>query len=72
MLIGAEGDGGRAGENVAHVVKENAADIVADQRKAQFGLVRQQRRSSQREPRNAVAGTGLEIGEAAQRIGAPE
>src|ERR1017187_4149771 len=70
MLIGAEGQVFEAGVDIAHVVVEDTADVVADQRKAELGLVEQESAAAQGEASAGVAGTGLKFGKAAVGVAA--
>ena len=57
----------RSGVDVAHVVEEDAVDVVAEEGKAQFGGMEQQRIAAERKAGDQVARAGLVVREAAVR-----
>src|SRR5208283_4453503 len=63
VLLHAEGKVVRAGEGVAEIVKQNAADILSDKREPQFGLIEEQRIAADGEAGLRVARSGLLLGE---------
>ena len=56
-----------AGVDVPHIVEEYAADIVADQRKAELVLIEEQECATQIQPRSRVARPRLQFREPAMR-----
>ena len=56
--------------NIAHIVKQDAAEIVADQGEAQFGGMEQERVASERKPCFDIARTRLIIWKRTVRGGA--
>src|SRR5882724_10967947 len=66
-LLLPQGEVAPARINIAQIMKRDAADIFADQRKAQFRLIEQQRRAAERESRGEVARSRLVFIEAAVR-----
>ena len=66
-LVDAEGDAAEVAVDVAHVVENDAVDVVAQQREAQLGGVEEQRVAAEMEAGLEVARAGLVVGEAAMR-----
>src|ERR1700759_3781833 len=64
-LAKAEADVAHVVIDVAHIVKQYAADVIAEQRKAQFRRMNQQSVAAQRKSSFEIARPGLVIGERA-------
>src|SRR5437764_8357264 len=57
----------QAGIRIAEIVKSHATDVIADQRKPEFGLVEQQRRATQRKSGSDIPRAGLVFRKTAMR-----